>query len=361
MKLRRLIFITHLYIGFAAGFFLVLSGLTGSLLVFREEIEALSHQELMEAEPGGERASLQAILDRVRCAYPHEELLSVRMPRTAEQTYLLKMSGSHDLFVYVDPYSGKLLGAHRQEETFMGWIALLHTQLLIGERGKTVLGVSALLLVCMSITGIMLWWPLNGKWSRGFKFDWQAPWKRLLFDTHRATGIYVSLFLLIIGFTGLSLVFNQSVAELVNFLTASPSRTAPPRLHPPSAAGSPMPIDDLLLQADHILPAPTTWINFPQTPQAPLVVRKKMPEELHPNGRSFIFFNPYTGEVLRAENGATAPVGTRIYNSFYPIHIGISGGMTTRVLQVLIGFSPLVLLATGYLMWRNRQRARHKT
>lgn len=357
MKLRRLIFNAHLYIGLATGFFLVLSGLTGSLLVFREEIEALNHRELMETKLRGERASLQAILDRVRCAYPHEELLSVRMPRTPEQTYLLKMSGSSGLFVYADPYSGKLLGALRQEETFMGWIALLHAQLLCGERGKTVLGVSALLLVCMSITGLMLWWPLNGRWSRGLKIDWQAPWKKLLFDIHRTTGIYVFLFLLIIGFTGASLVFNQSVAELVNFLTASPSRTAPPQLHPPAAAGSALPIDDLLLQAEHILPVPATWINFPQTPQAPLVVRKKMPEELHPNGRSFIFFNPYTGEVLRAENGVTAPVGTRIYNSFYPLHIGISGGMTTRVLQVIIGFSPLVLLATGYLMWRNRRRA----
>lgn len=361
MKIRRVVFSIHLYIGMAAGLFLVSSGLTGSLLVFREEIEAFTHQELMETEPRGKRASLQAILDAARDAHPQVGLLAVRLPRTPEQTYLLKMGDAHALFVYADPYSGKLLGAHRQDETFMGWIALLHTQLLNGERGKTVLGISALLLVCMSLTGLLLWWPVNGKYSRGLKIDWRAPWKRLIFDTHRAAGIYASLFLLITGLTGVSLVFNKSVAELVNFITASPSRPATPQLDPLAATGTAMPIDDLLRQADRILPAPTTWINFPQTPQAPLVVRKKMPAELHPNGRSFIYFDPYTGEVLRAENGATAPVGTRIYNSFYPIHIGISGGMTTRVLQVLIGFSPLVLLATGYMMWRNRQRARYKT
>jgi iron complex outermembrane receptor protein len=41
------------YIGLAAGLFLVLSGLTGSMIVFREEIEALLHSELMETAVAG--------------------------------------------------------------------------------------------------------------------------------------------------------------------------------------------------------------------------------------------------------------------------------------------------------------------
>jgi uncharacterized iron-regulated membrane protein len=68
----------------------------------------------------------------------------------------------------------------------MGWLALVHTELLIGERGKTVLGVSALLLLCLSVTSLILWWPRNGKISRGFKIAWSAPTKKLVFDIHRA-------------------------------------------------------------------------------------------------------------------------------------------------------------------------------
>ena len=117
-------------------------------------------------------------------------------------------------------------------------------------------------------------------------------------------------------------------------------------------------VDDLLREADRILPAPTTWINFPQTPQAPLVVRKKLPEEWHPNGRSFIYFDQYTGKVLLVENASIAPVGTRIYNNFYPLHIGEAGGLATRFLQLLAGFSPLILFTTGYIMWRNRSKVK---
>lgn len=358
MKIRRVFFNLHLYLGLTAGLFLVLSGLTGAAIVFREEIEAFTHRELMETEVRDKRVPLQTVLDAVKHAYPQDKLFSVRLPRTPNQTYLLKMNGPHGLLVYADPYSGEVLGEHRQKETFIGWVALVHTELLIGERGKTILGVSALLLICMSVTGIILWWPPRGKISRGFKIAWSAPWKKLIFDIHRALGIYASLFLLIIAVTGTSLVFNKSVAELANFLTASPPRLPPPLSDPSGAQNIKFSLDDLLRKADRLLPALTTWVSFPQTPQAPLVVRKKMPEEFHPNGRSFVYLDQYTGEVLLVENASTAPVGTRLYNTFYPIHIGIMGGLPTRVLQVMVGFSPLVLFATGYIMWRNRRKVK---
>ena len=360
MKIRKVIFNFHLYIGLAAGLFLVLSSLTGSMIVFRDEIEGLTHPELIETAVDEERVPVQAVVNAARHAYPQDKLLFLRMPRTPQETYLLKMNSAHDLSVYANPYNGELLGAHRQKDTVMGWIALVHTELLIGELGKNILGVSALLLICMSVTGLFLWWPPNGirKISRGFKISWPAPWKKLIFDVHRAFGIYTVLFLIIVAFTGVSLVFNKTVAELINSLTASAPRPSPPVSRAAEAVGSAPSLDELLKQADRILPAPTTWINFPQTPQAPLVVRKKLPEEFHPNGKSFIYFDQYTGEVLLTENASMAPAGTRIYNSLYPIHTGVIGGLPTRILQMIIGFSPLILFATGYVMWRNRSKVR---
>lgn len=358
MKARRVIFNLHLYTGLATGLFLVLSGLTGSMIVFREEIEEFTYPELMETAVRDERVPLQTVLNIVKRAYPKDRVFSLRMPRTPQQTYLLKMNDAHGLFVYVNPYSGKLLGAHRQEDTFMGWIALMHTELLIGENGKTIVGVSALLLLCMCVTGFFLWWPPNGKISRGLKINWPAPWKKVIFDMHRASGIYTVVFLLIIAFTGVSLVFNKTAAELANFLTASPPRPAPPLSVPLGAGGTTPSLDELLQQADRMLPAPTTWISFPQTPQAPLVMRKKMPAESHPNGRNFIYFDQYTGDILLIENASTAPLGTRIYNTFYPLHVGVIGGLPTRILQVITGFLPLVLFTTGYIMWRNRSKAK---
>ena len=87
--------------GLAAGLFLVLSGLTGSMIVFREEIETLIHPEWMRADVASNNSnvvSLQTVLDTVKRAYPQDKLLSVRMPRGPQQTYLLKMNDAHGLF-----------------------------------------------------------------------------------------------------------------------------------------------------------------------------------------------------------------------------------------------------------------------
>mgnify|MGYP006194909987 FL=1 len=63
----------------------MLSGLTGSAIVFREEIEAFAHRELMETEVRDKRVSLQTVLDAVKHAYPQDKLLSVRLPRSPRQ------------------------------------------------------------------------------------------------------------------------------------------------------------------------------------------------------------------------------------------------------------------------------------
>ena len=94
MKVRRIIFNFHLYVGLTAGLLLVLSGLTGSMIVFREEIEELMHPELLETVVRDEQVPIQSVLEAARQAYPHDKLLSIRMPRTPQQTYLLKMNGS---------------------------------------------------------------------------------------------------------------------------------------------------------------------------------------------------------------------------------------------------------------------------
>jgi uncharacterized iron-regulated membrane protein len=360
MKLRRVVFNLHLYIGLAVGLFVVVSGLTGSMVVFRDEIEKLTHPELTETAVGKERIPVQAVLDAVKHAYPWDKPLYLRMPRAPQETYVLRMNSTHDLFVYVNPYNGELLGGHRQKDTFMGWIALVHTELLSGELGKNILGTSALLLICMCGTGLFLWWPPNGirNISRGFKISWTAPWKKFVFDVHRAFGAYTIIFLIIVAFTGVSLVFNKAVAELINSLTVSAPRPPPPHSKVEGAAGSTPSLDALLNHADSILSAPTTWVTFPQTPEAPLVVRKRTPGELNPNGRSFIYFDQYTGEVLLVENASNAPLGARIFNTFYPIHTGVIGGLPTRLLQMVTGLAPLFLFATGYMMWRNRRKAK---
>lgn len=353
---RRFVFKLHLYTGLLAGLLLVLSGLTGSALVFREELEALAHPERLVVAPQGERVALDRVMQTVRRAYPGDRPFAIRMPRAPQEAYLIKLNSAHDRFVYVDPSNGRLLGAHRQKQSVLGWIVLLHTELLAGETGKTVLGIGGLLLVGLCVTGLVLWWPRNGKISQGFTVRWSARRKRLNFDLHRVSGFYASLLLLLTASTGAAFVFNKTAVSLVDAVTASAPRAAPPRAEPGRPGNATHSLDMLLRQADRVFPAPTTWIGLPQTPGAPLVVRKKLPQERHPNGRNFVYLDPYSGRVLQVEHALAAPLGTRVFNTFYPLHTGAMGGMPMQILQVVVGLAPTLLLVTGFIIWMGRRK-----
>ncbi|HQS82859.1 MAG TPA: PepSY-associated TM helix domain-containing protein [Thiobacillus sp.] len=355
MTARHVVFKLHLYTGLLVGLLMMVSGLTGSVLVFREELDALAQPELLATAQQGERVTVDAVLQTVRRAYPADRPFAIRMPRTPQQTYLVKLNSAHGLFVYVDPHNGSILGAHRQDQSMLGWISLLHTELLAGEAGETALGIGGLLLIGLCVTGLVVWWPRNGKISQGFKIQWPARWKRLNFDLHRVSGIYAALFLLITAATGAAFVFNETAIDLVDAVTASAPRATPPRVESARPGTPTRSLDTLLRQADRALPAPTTWISLPQTPQAPVVVRKKLAQELHPNGRNFVYLDQHSGRVLQLEHALAAPLGTRVFNTFYPLHIGAVAGTPTRVLQVIVGLAPTLLLVTGFVMWKNRR------
>ena len=54
------------------------------------------------------------------------------------------------------------------------------------------------------------------------------------------------------------------------------------------------------------------------------------------------------------EDSRTAAAGTRFLNLRYPVHIGLYGGLFTRILHAITGLAPLGLFTTGCLMWWNR-------
>lgn len=351
---RKIIFQIHLYAGLIVGLLLTSAGVTGSVLVWKNEIDALLHPELLRVEPTGARLPIQQAVDAASRAYPGHRPSLVQMPRGPEESVEVNTAGPDELQVYVDPYRGTVLGARRPTETFANALFYWHTSLLAGETGETVMGTAALLLLVLVLSGLVVWWPGVRRLADAVRVRWSAGWKRINFDVHRAGGFWGALFLTLVAVTGSSLVFHDAYMAGLDWITRSPPRPPPPVVSP-AAGASPLPLDDLIERADRALPGgEVTYLTLPQEPGSPVVVRVKLPEELHPNGRNFVYLHPQEGTVVRVEHALTAPAGTRAYNVLYPLHIGRWGGVLSRVLYSLLGLLPLVLFVSGVLMWRNR-------
>ena len=355
---RALASAAHLYLGLAAGLVLTIVGLSGSVLVFHDEIDALLTPELHRVEVRDTRASLDRVVAAVRAHRSDVEPSFIRLPREPGQSVEVWTDGEAGPRVYVDPYDARVLGARMPEETLTGWLFVLHVELFAGEFGHWIIGASGFLLLLLAASGLILWWPRTGQWRRALTVRMRGSWRRINYELHGTSGAWMSAGLVVVALTGASLVFHDAFSSALHALTASEPPPAPPAssVRPGMSDAS---LETALRNAEAALPGGhATWIYLPTEPAAALAVRKQMPGEWHPNGRSYIYLDRHTGSVLAAHDAMRAQLGTRLYDVLYPLHIG-RFGLWSKLLYALLGVAPLLLSLGGtYVWWDRRQRRR---
>lgn len=94
---------------------------------------------------------------------------------------------------------------------------------------------------------------------------------------------------------------------------------------PREQAALPWPV--LLPSLDRTFVDGDTVYYYPGTDEnARLMFRKRLPGEWHPNGRSYLVIDPYTGEVVQTIDARAQGIGTRFMNTIYPVHAATVGG-----------------------------------
>lgn len=361
MKIRKLLVKLHLYVGITVGAVLVVTGITGSLLVFGRDADRAAQSHLTSVNVGATRANLGAIEEKVKARYPGAGMPYINLPRNPTGSIEFYLSHGDNLpLVYADPYTGEILGVRDQHSMVFEWIFRLHTGKMGGDAGEWVAGIAAFVLLFLSLTGVYLWFPGRRNLRRGFVINTKRGWKRTIYDLHNVVGFYASILLVLLSMSGIYLIFHDGTAKFINLITFSPPAAAPPEMESPQKSAQRISLDEAVRQAQLALPgAQLTYVLPPSKAGAPFVVRGKLGDEWHPNGRSVVYLDSYTGEVLHIENALNAPLGTRIANALYPLHIGIVGGMANRLVQVIVGLVPALLYVTGFLMWFNRRKRRN--
>ncbi|MEH1940519.1 MAG: PepSY-associated TM helix domain-containing protein [Nostoc sp.] len=362
LKLRQIAFHLHRYIGLSVGLLLVIVGLTGSLLVFADEIDhfLLSHQ-IGHVIPQGQRVSIESELYTVKAAYknqPELQAIVIRTPLAPDVPHqvLLRSPKGEITEVNVNPYTGEIMGSRNGDPSFRTSILKLHEQLLAGEIGRLILGIVGLLSFFLSITGILLW-PGWRKLIPGFKIKLKAHPKRVNFDIHKVIGIIAAIFLGLTGFTGFCWNFEHFTQPIIYALTLTPSLPDP--VSQPLPGRTPLQLGQILKKADAALPSgATTFIILPTTPEATFYIAKKLPHEAESSGRSRLWLDRYTGNLVQVKNTLEASLGDQIFDSFIPLHFGTFGGLPTRILYVFVGLTPLILFITSLVMYRYRYRAK---
>lgn len=85
----------------------------------------------------------------------------------------------------------------------------LHDSLLAGTAGRKVNGAGALAVLLMASTGMVIWWPGRKRWRRSLTLRRSVGWKRFTWDLHSAIGFWCCAFVLVSALSGLYLCFPE--------------------------------------------------------------------------------------------------------------------------------------------------------
>ena len=220
--LRKAVFQVHLWTGIGLGAYVFVICVTGSVLVYRNELyRAFSPQPVIVDNPGAAAPLGEDGLERVAIeAYPGYAVQEVRPGRTEDQAVEITLTRDGDrvrrLF---DPFTGEDLGdplplGYRVS----AWILDLHDNLLAGQTGRRVNGIGAVFLLLLSLTGAVIWWPGILRWRRSLTLERRADWKRFNWSFHSAFGFWCWPFLFLWAVTGLYLSYPALFSAVVDYL-----------------------------------------------------------------------------------------------------------------------------------------------
>src|SRR5882724_629623 len=92
--IRRLNFQVHLWVGIILGLYMLMMGVTGSILVFSVELENLAGTKPWHTiKPSEPFADIGTVMRNLRTAYPRFQIISVMAPVEANPTFEGNLQG----------------------------------------------------------------------------------------------------------------------------------------------------------------------------------------------------------------------------------------------------------------------------
>ncbi|PJJ64643.1 PepSY-associated TM helix domain-containing protein [Chryseobacterium geocarposphaerae] len=377
----------HLWLGLSVGLVVFIVSLTGSMYVFKDEIQNILRKDAIWVKPEAITQSpvpIEVLKEKVSLEvnekYP---ISSVEIPldknKSYEFLYYEKEKKGWNYFqevkinklVYVNQYTGQILGVYDEKYDLFPILKAIHWSLLLKtDWGKYAVGIPVVLFIIMLLTGIVLWWPKNKKARRArFSFDWKnvKTWKRKNYDLHSILGFYVSFIALLMSLTGIYFSY-PCVKNVFNF-TLSGSLELPKEKDiksPDSLLVKNHSIYDITAQETKNLYQESSSFRIPlngknkkgkELKNIPVTVYQK---EGRFSERSLIVFDKYSGKILSNKLHQSLTNAEKYANANYDIHTGSYFGLFGKIIWFLAGLVCTSLPVTGFLIWWGKYKKQGK-
>lgn len=205
--LRKALFQVHLWCGLGFGLYILFISVTGSVLVYRNELYVAAIHDppvSQSTAPVLSDVDLAAAAERRHPGYRVETLIRPTDDAQAVQVWLHQEGST--IKRYFDARTGTDVGS--ASDTGM-WLVTklieLHSDLLAGPAGRQLNGIGALAILLSALTGLVIWWPGIKRWRRSLTLRRGLGWRRFNWDLHSMIGIWSVAFIATFAVSGLYL------------------------------------------------------------------------------------------------------------------------------------------------------------
>lgn len=384
-KTRSLFRQFHLWVGLCFGGLFVLSGLTGSAIAWLHELDSMLNPDLFHVAPASgvtsdapaaiTPAKVQQAFERLAADPHYGRPTQITLPAQANQTLIAWYRGGPSSQtsplvlqtsrqVMVNPYTLQIAGERNWGEIgisrrlLMPTLFHLHRYLVAGEVGKTVIGISGLVLLITSVTGLVLWWPKRNRKAlrQALTISHGGSWPRFNHSFHRAAGFFAAPVLIMLGFSGWYFNLPKWVTPIVSSVATVSASDKQTNQVP--VRGAPLSPGQAMEAAQALYPdARISRIALPARPSMPYEIRVRQPGEIRRgDGATRITIDAYSGKMLQVRDPLRAPGGDMFLNWLFPLHSGEAFGNAGRIFISCFGAVPLLFLMTGLAVWLKRKK-----
>ncbi|UKJ09112.1 PepSY-associated TM helix domain-containing protein [Solitalea lacus] len=345
----------HKWVGLISGLLLLIIALSGSILVFREDINKIQLQPPVVSYTQ-EKLSLGKSIRTIAARYPDAEIRLVNAtPNESESLQFSVRKSKTRLTVYTHPVTGVVLKTIDANSTLVVWMLNLHYNLHAGLTGKTIVLVTGILFLLSIITGFIIY--RKSIWKvLSFNVKVNGKNKRSLSSSlHRTIGVWSLLLNFILALTGIIISF--SVVS-----TGFKKKDKKSHSHIPLHINCNIDSTITKIKAEHQYYTPNL-IRI-QAGSQTMQIGGSLPDDFP---LYFPFVNRIkvdlnTGKVIgKFERMTEKSVGEKFNELVKPLHFGEYGGLAIKFFYCLAGLSIPFLSITGFALWMLKRRQPQKT
>lgn len=404
--MRRFISLIHRYVGLIMAVFLLIAGLTGAILAWYHELDAMLNPQLMQIRapsPDAQPLSPFVLREHVKARYPEAWVNYISLNNRPDAAAVFSLEGAIDSKtgqpidlpndeIFLNPYTGAVLGERKWGAITQGWhnllpfIYKLHYALALDQLGMLLMGVVATLWTVDCFVGAYLTFPASSRkqssisrntvrqswwkrWWPAWKVRWQGGRYKLNFDLHRAGGLWPWVMLFVLAWSGVAFNLKEVYHPVMQTLfTMQPDQDEViPKL--PEMQIKPGMSWPVALQIGRKLMADLSQIKgFSVRYENSLgynpltgVFRYQVLSDLDVGDQyagTNVYFDSNTGDQVGFYLPTGETSGDTITSWLMTLHTAMIWGIPFKIFVTFVGLAVAMLSVTGVYIWWKKRRAR---